>query len=360
MIAMLHDAGALSLTKPRRFGGLELGPHALIRLGYELGQSCGSTAWCASLGNCNAWFAAFWPSEVQNEIWGRDPAALVAGVAVPTGRVERKPGGYGVSGTFPFASNCENSKWIFLSGVVPADGDSPAATAWFLVPSAELVIDQTSWHVSGLQGTGSKTILARDPVFVPAHRALWFDDVSAGTVPGLSDPANRMARFGYPTFGAAALVGPMLGMAKGALDWFAEAMRSKLRVTLKPGAPLPAAASPFVQARIGAAATMIEAALALLAKEFSAAESKIAAGEELSVAERVHIRGSLGFAARQAVSATNMLAEASGGSAADVNVPIQRFWRDVNAAARHVSLDTQGLEALVGQQRLGLPLLGIY
>jgi 3-hydroxy-9,10-secoandrosta-1,3,5(10)-triene-9,17-dione monooxygenase len=189
---------------------------------------------------------------------------------------------------------------------------------------------------------------------------LWFDDVAAGTVPGLSDPANRMARFGYPTFGAAALVGPMLGMAKGALDWFIEAMKSKLRVTLKPGAPLPAAASPFVQARIGAAATMIEAALALLTREFGHAEAKITAGEVLSITERVHLRGALGFAARQAVLATNLLAEASGGSAAAIDVPIQRFWRDVNAAGRHVSLDAQGLEALVGQERLGLPLLGIY
>jgi 3-hydroxy-9,10-secoandrosta-1,3,5(10)-triene-9,17-dione monooxygenase len=87
---------------------------------------------------------------------------------------------------------------------------------------------------------------------------------------------------------------------------------------------------------------------------------RLSAGDELSVTERVQVRGALGFAARQAVLATNLLAEASGGSAAAVDVPIQHFWRDVNAAGRHVSLDIQGLEALVGQERLGLPLLGVY
>lgn len=360
MMALLRATGALDLTKPRRFGGLELGPHALILLGHAIGRACGSTAWCASLANCNAWFASFWPIKAQEDIWGNDPAALVAGVAVPTGKVERVAGGYSVSGKFPFASNCDNSQWVFLSGALPAGDGGPAVTTWLMVPRDELEIDHASWRVSGLQGTGSKTVSRGTPLFVPAHRALSYDDVAANHTPGAADPANRMARFGYSTFGAAALVGPMLGMAQGALDWFVETMGAKVRAMLRSGTPLSVASSPFVQARIGAASAGIEAALALLLRDLAAAEATIAAGESLGTDQRVAVRRALGFAARQAVSVTNMLTEAAGASAAAIDTPIQRLWRDVNTAGRHVSLDPQAIEALVGQERLGIPLTGTY
>lgn len=359
-MARLRETGALVLTKPGRFGGMELGPQALIRLGHELGRACGSTAWCASLANCNAWFGAFWPIEAQQDIWGGDIDALVAGVAVPTGRVERVEGGYRVSGKFPFASNCDNAQWIFLSGSMPAVGDGTAVTTWLMVPRDELEIDHMSWRVSGLQGTGSKTVSRETPLFVPEHRALSYEDVAANRTPGGKDPANRMARFGYSTFGAAALVGPMLGMAQGALDWFVEAMAAKARIMLRSGASLSAALSPFVQARIGAASAGLEAAMALLLRDLTAAEAAIDAGRQLDVEQRVGIRRALGFAARQAVLTTNLLAEAAGASAAGLDTPIQRLWRDVNAAGRHVSLDPQAIDAMVGQERLGLPVTGSY
>lgn len=360
LMSALRETGALDLMRPHRFGGLELGPHALIRLGLEIGRSCGSTAWCASLSNCNAWFASFWPVETQAAIWGQNPDALVAGVAAPTGRVERVPNGYAISGAFPFASNCDNSEWIFVSAIVPADADEPAHTAWFMLPLAELTIDQSSWHVTGMQGTGSKTVRAAEPVFVPQARVIFYDDVVAGTTPGALLPGSTVARYGYSTFGAAALVGPMLGMAQGALDWFVETMKSKVRLSLRPGAPIPAGASPLIQARIGAASAMIDAAVALLLHDLQPAEAHAERGGTLDDETRVRIRRNFGFAAQQAIAATNLVAEAAGGSASAVDVPIQRFWRDVNAAGRHVSLDTQGINAMVGQERLGLPLMGSF
>jgi 3-hydroxy-9,10-secoandrosta-1,3,5(10)-triene-9,17-dione monooxygenase len=39
---------------------------------------------------------------------------------------------------------------------------------------------------------------------------------------------------------------------------------------------------------------------------------------------------------------------------------LQRFWRDVNAAALHLSLDWEAIAAMYGQQKLGLDPVGLY
>ena len=84
--AVLADAGLFKIVKSKRFGGFEYGPSALLRVGFELGQACGSTAWCAMLGNVNSWFASYWPLQAQTDIWGERPGNLVAGTLAPTGQ----------------------------------------------------------------------------------------------------------------------------------------------------------------------------------------------------------------------------------------------------------------------------------
>ena len=149
-------------------------------------------------------------------------------------------------------------------------------------------------------------------------------------------------------------------MAQGALDWFVMAMRSKVRIPLRAGAPTTPAQSPYTQVRVGAASAAIDSAMALLLSSLAILEPKVVAGVQLTVSERVTARRNAGFTARQAVESVNLLYEGSGASGSDRSAPIQRFWRDVNAGARHATLDVQSINALVGQDRFELPLAGQY
>jgi 3-hydroxy-9,10-secoandrosta-1,3,5(10)-triene-9,17-dione monooxygenase len=115
-----------------------------------------------------------------------------------------------------------------------------------------------------------------------------------------------------------------------------------------------AAQSPQAQARAGEAQVKIDAAMTLLLADLEPVEAKVRAGENLSTAERILIRRDIGFAARAATDAVNLLFEGAGAASAAFDTPIQRYWRDINAAARHASLDTQAIYALVGQQCFGL------
>src|SRR2546421_602960 len=51
-----------------------------------------------------------------------DLQAGTAAAATPTGQALRVPGGYRVSGRFPFASGCHHCEWVWLGCVVMTDG----------------------------------------------------------------------------------------------------------------------------------------------------------------------------------------------------------------------------------------------
>ncbi|KAA5842476.1 hypothetical protein F2A38_12495 [Pseudomonas chlororaphis] len=355
----LASAGLLNFMRAERHGGFAHGPSMLIRVGYELGQGCGSTAWCTNIANCNSWLASYWSEQAQQDIWD-DPNNRISGLLAPTGKCEIAEGGYNVWGSWPFGSNCDNSEWTFVSAPLPSVGDEPSSTGWFLLPIDALNIDHNTWFVSGMQGTGSKTLYTDEPIFVPAHRVIRYDDIIQRKVPGCSIEGNTPANFAFSTFGACALVGPILGMSKGALDWFVSSMREKIRINMKPGTKSSATQNPFLQERVGRAAVMIDSALTYVLAEVESAERKIMVGEELSISDRVRVRNALIHSAREAVDAVDLFMELAGASGGDSQLPLQRFWRDINSGARHVSLDARGVYAMAGQAILGLNPIGVY
>ncbi|MGB8477707.1 MAG: acyl-CoA dehydrogenase family protein [Acidobacteriaceae bacterium] len=353
----LRDAELTKLVRPARFGGFEYGLTELAQVAFELGSVCGSTGWCGSLAMCYQWMMSYFPLEAQRDVWS-DPDNLVAGSYLPSKECEIVPGGIKLAGTWPYASNCENSQWLML-GALLQNAKGPPDVMWCLVPITDMVVDQDTWFTSGLQGTGSKSVRIEKPVFVPDHRMIRFADIVAGTVPGKEIDNNNMSQFGFTTFGPTALVSPVLGMAQGALDAFVQMAQTKVRAA-KPGMIVPMANSPLIQSKIGAASATIESAFTLLVSSVTAAEDKVRRGVPLEVGERIAIRRNQGFAAKQSVSVVNDLFAKEGAAGSDLAAPLQRFWRDANAAALHLSLDWEPIASMYGQQRLGLDPVGLY
>lgn len=351
----LNEAGLLNLLKPARFGGTQLGPSTIFAVSVELARACASVGWCAAVANTGTWMLSKWSIEAQEDVWGENPDAIVCATGAPTGKAAPVDGGYELTGQWPYASNCENSQWCILSCMVQPSGDAPAGPALFLVPAALLQVDQSSWQVSGLAGTGSKTLHAPQPIFVPAYRMVRFADIVGGTTPGEQLPDNPSAHFAFATFSASPLAGALLGMARGAQDCFAETMKAKMQ----PGGKT-AADNPFLQQRLGWASAATDSAYALLLNDLQAAESAIFSGEQLSAGDRIRLRRDCGFGAQQARAAVDILMSVAGASSADLGKPIQRFWRDVNAGARHAALDADMVNTQMGQHIFDLPITGAY
>jgi len=353
----LRDADVFRLMQPKRFGGYEYGPAELAQIGFELGRACGSTGWCGTLAVCFGWMTAFFPLEAQQEVWD-NPDNLLAVSYVPTPKVGVVDGGFKISGRWPWASGVDSATWLILSALLPSP-DGPPSLAWCLVPVRDVIVDHDSWNVSGLEGTGSKTVGIDDPAFVPNHRVLPLGRVFSGKVPGLEIPGNDQARFGYPTFGPTALVAPIVGMAQGALDAFTETARGAKRMA-RPGVFEKVAESALIQSLVGQASARIDAARTLMLTSLQEGQDVVRSGGTLDIEQRVRIRRNHGFAARSSSEVVNDIFAKSGAAAADENNGVQRFWRDANTAALHSSIDWDTLSALYGTQQLGLQPQGIF
>jgi alkylation response protein AidB-like acyl-CoA dehydrogenase len=353
----LRDANVFRTMQPKRFGGYEYGPAEMAQIGFELGRVCGSTGWCGTLAVCFGWKMAFYPLEAQQEVWD-NADNLLAVSYTPSPKVEVVDGGIKIAGKWPWASGIDSATWLILAALIPGK-DGPPAPAWCLVPVRDVVVDHDSWNVSGLQGTGSKTVAITEPVFVPGHRVLPLGAVFSGKVPGLEIPNNDQARFAFPTFGPTALVSPIVGMAQGALDAFTETARDAKRMA-RPGVFEKVAESPLIQSLIGQAAARIDAARTLMLTSLIEGQKVISSGGTLEIEQRVRIRRNHGFAARTSAEVVNDIFAKSGAAAADEKNRVQRFWRDANAAALHASLDWDTLSALYGTQQLGLQPQGLF
>jgi alkylation response protein AidB-like acyl-CoA dehydrogenase len=108
---------------------------------------------------------SFFPLQAQQEVWD-DPDNLLAVSYTPSPKVEVVDGGIKIVGSWPWASGVDSAAWLILSVLIPGK-DTPPTLAWCLVPVRDVIVDHDSWNVSGLQGTGSKTVAINDPVFRP-------------------------------------------------------------------------------------------------------------------------------------------------------------------------------------------------
>lgn len=356
---MLRKAEIDKILKPRAFGGFEYGFEEAMRLGFELGRVCGSTGWCASLTMAYPWILSHYTLRAQQEVWNDNPEAMFCSASPdPRNQAEYVPGGIRFSGAWHYGSNCDNSQWAMLTQFMP-NKRGGIDKVWALLPTSEAIIDQDTWFTSGLQGTGSKTLRIEKPVFVPDYRLTTFADVDDGNTPGTRIPDNIMGRFAFMTFSTGMLAAPILGMAQGALDVFIKMSQTKVRMA-RPGVTESVANSPLVQSKVAMTSSIIESAFTMLLSSTRDAEAKVRRGEALSVDERVALRRNQGFSGRQAVAVVNDLFSQEGASSSSLAAPLQRFWRDVNTGAQHITLNWESISTMYGQRVFGLEPVGAY
>src|SRR5690242_8973180 len=180
-IAEYRDAGILRILQPKCFGGMQGRFSLFCRIVEELTFGCASSAWVYAVLAEHQWIIAQYPEQAQIDVWGDDPLAVASSSLAPRAPAKKVPGGWRLSGHYTFSSGCDYAQWAILGAFLGEAGD-PRTIAYLLVPLPELeIVDD--WHVLGLAGTGSKSLIAHE-VFVPEHRVVMVADLFAGTPPG--------------------------------------------------------------------------------------------------------------------------------------------------------------------------------
>ena len=359
-IEALRAIGYFDLLKPRAFGGFEYEFSALVDLNIDLAKWCASTAWVAGLLSSHQWLVAGFSEQAQRDVWGSNPNALVCGSYAPACKAEAVDGGYIISGRWSFASGCDCAQWSLCSAILPAgeERDAPAP-AFLLVPEKDYQIEDT-WHVIGLAGTGSKTLVL-DKVFVPAHRALLFSETTTGNTPGARLYAHQPG-FSIPMLSAipSCLASVAVGTAHGALEDYLQRTSQRVTRGAVAGAHNKMAEFPTIQLRVAEAAASCDAAKKILLSDLREREATANGGQAITVQDRITSRRGQAFAVSLAIRATEALNAATGGQGLDVSHPVQRAWRDANAVGRHISMNWDTVGTMYGQMALGLEPKGQY
>ena len=327
-----------------------------IRLFFDaiaaIGGACASTGWVCGVLGTHQWVIANFPEEAQDDVWGKSPGTLLSGTAAP-GSVTAVPvaGGYNVTGTWRFCSGSNHAAWHFGGATVVEPPPGVPDKAFFLLPVDDITFVD-NWIVNGLCGTASCDGIA-DGVFVPQHRVLSIADMIAGVTPGQRLNSAPLYRLPNATVVGLGIAAPPLGATSAALDAFIADTQTRERTGGLMGDSRKLWESPTLQLRVAEASAMLDAARALIDRDLEETERANDAGE-LTVDTRVRVRRDLSFGVRTCVEIMAMLYRSAGTEVMFPPNPLERTWRDVNAAAKHVGLNWDNLGTAAGRHLFGM------
>jgi alkylation response protein AidB-like acyl-CoA dehydrogenase len=341
----LAKAGVFRMTAPARYGGDEADFQTQCDVLAEIARGCASTSWVATIFSAMSWMAGVYPDQAQEEIFGdRDPR--ISGVFSPTGKGTPVDGGYRVSGRWGFNTGGHGGRWTVINVMVPqANG---AEMPMCMIARATDLRRLDDWHATGMAATGSDTIVA-DDIFVPAYRAQPLPLLTEAKYAARHNAASPYFSHPLATVLTVNAGGTPLGIARGAI----EAFRARL-----PGRGI---TYTYYTNQSEAAVTHLQLGEAMLTYASCDAHVRRATalvdaepGRPLTVEQRVQARAHIAYATGLARDVVDTLFSASGASAIQTHVPIQRFQRDIQALANHSIMHPQTAMELYGRILCGL------
>ncbi len=327
--ADIRTIGAARLLQPTDFGGAQSTIENHMRAVAVAGEYCMATSWCLAVWSAHGWMLAQMPIEGQHEIWA-DPTNLVSASIVPKTQFRQEGDDVIVSGRFGFGSGCDHAPWLSVGGFLPGEEVTPVICA---LPAEDVIIDHKSWDVVGLRGTGSKDLVIADEVAVPSHRVLRVTETMTRRAPGQLHYGGPLYTCPWRTTAILVLAAPVIGAAKAAVRRFQERLDDHFLVALGDVQRN----DPAAGYRLAESTAEIHAA-ELLLYDAAARLDQLGAVENVDPVLNASIIRDCGFGVKTLANAVDRLYEASGANAMRADEPIQRLWRDVNAARSHAIL----------------------
>ena len=344
VVDRLRTAGLFRLLLPEAAGGAALDPLTFIEIIETLSKANSSAGWVVSQICVFSLQATCMRDDVVATIWG-DANAVVANGLPAGGHAIAVDNGYRVQGRFAFSSGCRHATWIAAGAPVHENGKprlnehgTPELRFLFLRRQQVTLVD--AWDVAGLQETGTDQFTIDDQ-FVPSH----FTAPSTTTSDGDGGRVNAIPMILYF---AAGLASVGLGIARDALDTFAELARSRTLAASKDRL----ADQPLVQLQLARAEAVLRSARAFLYATLGDAWAAITSSTSISLEQRALIRLASTNAMHRAAEAIDLIYTIGGTAHIFADNPIQRCFQDIHVLTQHL----QGREshlATVGQILLG-------
>ena len=339
LFEQLAALGLFRLLLPTSVGGPGLSALEFMDVVEAAAALDGTIGWLVGNGGGMARAGGYLPAVSAREIFD-DPLAFVVSSTGAVGRAVRVPGGYSVTGRWPFGSGSPHGTWFAPICAVEDSGQTTGELIFVYVPRKDVLLHD-NWQVSGLCATGSVDFEFVE-VFVPDRFAHAFQP----------EPTQPGTLYRLPTrsiFSWTVATVP-LGIAAGALDDFATKGRSAKRSSDS----VPFAERELIQSQLGQIQARTAASRAYLRHTMSTLLEATEAGTDLE-AGRVDFRLACTFASQSALWAIDLVTEMAGAVAILRSSPLERRERDARAAAKHVAMSPAAY-ITGGKLRLGCDL----
>ncbi|KKC23958.1 acyl-CoA dehydrogenase [Sphingomonas sp. SRS2] len=345
----LNDLGIFTLLMPERWGGAGLSTSGFAKVEIELAKADPAMAWVAQILNGTTWIATTASDALQEALFADGPA-LICGAYNPPGIARKVDGGYIVSGRWPYSSGSRQAAWA-QCGCVLTDTGQPVTPGINMayIPMDQITIED-SWFVTGLQGTGSDTTVAKD-VFVPDHRMVTMERTFGHVEDGKRHVGAPSDRFALVPLVRATGLAQFVGAAEAMLE-IVEA-DSKLKPIVTTTYKHRTDSSVVVH-DLGRVAAQLDNARLLLFQVTGQLDEAALAGRPLAPLERAQHKALCAQATELIHAVIEKLMFIAGSSAFSLASPLQRYWRDVHVGLRHIAnLPSLGYE-VYGRDRLAL------
>jgi 3-hydroxy-9,10-secoandrosta-1,3,5(10)-triene-9,17-dione monooxygenase len=350
----LIETGIIRGIQPARWGGGEVHPREFYSAVIEVARAEGCAGWVAGIIGVHPWQTALYAKETQEEVWGEDPTVMNSSSYAPTGKAERVPGGFRLSGRWSFSSGCDHCGWVNLgaiAGGIEINGRQLADFRSYLLPRKDYRIDD-NWHVAGLAGTGSKDIVV-DNAFVPDPRSMSHWDLALGRpMPGWELNPAPLYRLPFATVFINTLSAAVLGAAAGFLEEWIEGSRER-----QGGMGLKIVEDPYSHKLVAEAAYAIKSATLKFLSDCDEIIETARAGTSFTFERRAELRYNTTRSAEFASGAVERLFEGGGGHAIFLDHPLQRRYQDIKGMMHHAAMNPNPAARLYGSAQLGVPIL---
>lgn len=332
IVCALKSARIFGMVVPRRFGGLGLDSPSALRAVTVLARLDGSVGWNVMNGHLACLLPFLGSESLCQKIFQDGKDHIVAGSGQPAGRAERVPGGWRVTGSWPFASGCQDAEWIGAACLMMDDG-SPIADAhvpgpmvrYCLMPASEWEILDT-WHAFGLKGTGSHHV-ALTNAFAPDSSFIEFPFGASFAQERIFSRFPEMVMLSHGAFA--------VGVAEGAIADVVDVAKSGIKQMFM--------ATPLVETErfkenLGRLDAKLKAARALLETEVARVwdNPDPATGKSFHrVVEQVQ---TVVWITSACVDVVTGCVELAGSRAVYETSSLQRRLRDLQAAATHIAV----------------------
>ncbi|MFL6797445.1 MAG: hypothetical protein ACJ8F3_08530 [Xanthobacteraceae bacterium] len=328
-IADMRHAGLFRVLQPKRWHGYEMDLNTFYEVELALAEGDMSTGWIYGVSGVHPWFMALLDDRAAQEVWGADSSALICSSLMPVGKAIPVEGGYRLSGHWRYASACDHCDWALLGGIVTAADEAPHGRI-FLLPRRDYRTLDT-WHVSGLQATGSWDIIV-DDVLVPVYRTQ--STLDNFRLMGAGQAVNTSSLYRLP-FGQIFVRG-ISTAALGALQGMLTALLSygQTRNTRAGGR---SSENPFVQLLCAEAASAIDEMRSILHRNFASLHAYAERSETPTVEERLRYKFQSTTVTERCTLLAARIFKATGAAGLSVEFPFGGILADLTAGRQHIS-----------------------